>query len=186
MPAKDLRAFIRSLSIFRRLEAGVQRRKRSEAAQIAAQNGTQSDLCRMLTILMCSILVTAQLMPSVSYAHLPNDKGKEQNADGMICVDCRHFHHPSDSRLIIARIISNGGTQPSIPTLLGFCIQFQFARCMSNRYRSEQFPRCVSCTRRWAGDTCRFQGIRFFLKDPQQEHRWDQFSWRRRNLMHRV
>jgi len=36
---------------------------------------------------------------------------------------------------------------------------------MSNRYKNEQFPRCVSCTRRWAGDTCRFQGIRFFLKD---------------------
>ncbi|KIP09215.1 hypothetical protein PHLGIDRAFT_343879 [Phlebiopsis gigantea 11061_1 CR5-6] len=43
--------------------------------------------------------------------------------------------------------------------------ELQFARCMSNRYRSEEFPRCVSCTRRWAGDTCRFQGIRFFLKD---------------------
>jgi len=36
---------------------------------------------------------------------------------------------------------------------------------MSNRYRNETFPRCVSCTRRWAGDTCRFQGIRFFLRD---------------------
>lgn len=46
--------------------------------------------------------------------------------------------------------------------------ELQFARCMSNRYRSEQFPRCVSCTRRWAGDTCRFQGIRFFLKDHQR------------------
>jgi len=46
--------------------------------------------------------------------------------------------------------------------------ELQFARCMSNRYRSEQFPRCVSCTRRWAGDTCRFQGIRFFLKDSQR------------------
>lgn len=46
--------------------------------------------------------------------------------------------------------------------------ELQFARCMSNRYRSEQFPRCVSCTRRWAGDTCRFQGIRFFLKDNQR------------------
>ncbi len=39
---------------------------------------------------------------------------------------------------------------------------------MSNRYRSEEFPRCVSCTRRWAGDTCRFQGIRFFLKDDKR------------------
>jgi lysine-specific demethylase 3 len=46
--------------------------------------------------------------------------------------------------------------------------ELQFARCMSNRYKAESFPRCVSCTRRWAGDTCRFQGIRFFLKDEKQ------------------
>lgn len=47
--------------------------------------------------------------------------------------------------------------------------ELQFARCMSNRYRSEEFPRCVSCTRRWAGDTCRFQGIRFFLKNQSRD-----------------
>ena len=39
---------------------------------------------------------------------------------------------------------------------------------MSNRYKAESFPRCVSCTPHWAGDTCRFQGIRFFLKDEKQ------------------
>ncbi|KAF8509415.1 Clavaminate synthase-like protein [Hysterangium stoloniferum] len=39
---------------------------------------------------------------------------------------------------------------------------------MSSRYKPDPFPRCVSCTRRWAGDTCRFQGIRFFLKDAEQ------------------
>ena len=44
----------------------------------------------------------------------------------------------------------------------------QFARCMSNRYKEHNFPRCVACTRRWAGDTCRFQGIRFFLKDFEE------------------
>lgn len=37
----------------------------------------------------------------------------------------------------------------------------QTARCMSSRYKQDPFPRCVSCTRRWAGDTCRFQGIRY-------------------------
>jgi hypothetical protein len=47
--------------------------------------------------------------------------------------------------------------------------ELQFARCMSGRYRTEQFPRCVSCTRRWAGDTCRFQNIRFFLKDKKHD-----------------
>ncbi|KAH9483086.1 Lysine-specific demethylase 3A [Psilocybe cubensis] len=47
--------------------------------------------------------------------------------------------------------------------------ELQFARCMSNRYKKEDFPRCVSCTRRWAGDTCRFQGIRYFLRDSQRK-----------------
>ncbi|KAF8803952.1 Clavaminate synthase-like protein [Phlegmacium glaucopus] len=42
--------------------------------------------------------------------------------------------------------------------------ELQYARCMSNRYRGELFSRCVSCTRRWAGDTCRFQGIRYLLR----------------------
>ncbi|PFH50586.1 hypothetical protein AMATHDRAFT_176944 [Amanita thiersii Skay4041] len=46
--------------------------------------------------------------------------------------------------------------------------EMQFARCMSNRYKEHEFPRCVACTRRWAGDTCRFQGIRFFLKDFEE------------------
>ncbi|KAF9526318.1 hypothetical protein CPB83DRAFT_795109 [Crepidotus variabilis] len=46
--------------------------------------------------------------------------------------------------------------------------ELQFARCMSNRYRNEEFTRCVSCTRRWAGDTCRFQGIRYFMRDSER------------------
>ncbi|KAF8516634.1 hypothetical protein JB92DRAFT_3309464 [Gautieria morchelliformis] len=46
--------------------------------------------------------------------------------------------------------------------------ELQFARCMSTRYKPDPFPRCVSCTRRWAGDTCRFQGIRFFLRDAER------------------
>jgi lysine-specific demethylase 3 len=67
------------------------------------------------------------------------------------------------------RIVSEGGDQlPGSEASGPLRPELQFARCMSNRYRSEQFPRCVSCTRRWAGDTCRFQGIRFFLKDAQQ------------------
>ena len=47
--------------------------------------------------------------------------------------------------------------------------ELQHARCMSNRYRPEEFPRCVSCTRRWAGDTCRFQGIRYFMRDANKK-----------------
>lgn len=61
------------------------------------------------------------------------------------------------------RIVQDASTHPEASGPLH--PELQFARCMSNRYKNEQFPRCVSCTRRWAGDTCRFQGIRFFLKD---------------------
>ena len=60
--------------------------------------------------------------------------------------------------------VGSGGTDGTGP----LHPELQFARCMSNRYKTESFPRCVSCTRRWAGDTCRFQGIRFFLKDEKQ------------------
>jgi lysine-specific demethylase 3 len=58
---------------------------------------------------------------------------------------------------------SSGGTDGNGP----FHPELQFARCTSNQYKAESFPQCASCTRRWAGDTCRFQGIRFFLKDGQ-------------------
>lgn len=47
--------------------------------------------------------------------------------------------------------------------------ELQYARCMSNRYKSDEFPRCVSCTRRWAGDTCRFQGIRFLVRNEKRD-----------------
>ncbi|CAK5275825.1 unnamed protein product [Mycena citricolor] len=39
----------------------------------------------------------------------------------------------------------------------------QTSRCMSNRFKSKGFPHCVSCTRRWVGDTCRFQNLRSFF-----------------------
>ncbi|KAG2148007.1 hypothetical protein DEU56DRAFT_783508 [Suillus clintonianus] len=108
---------------------GYNAKKRSEAAQIAAQN--------------------AQLMPTVSYASPPTDKGKEKTAEAPMRIVTGDHGQNTDAAAQL---------HPEL----------QFARCMSNRYRSEQFPRCVSCTRRWAGDTCRFQGIRFFLKDNQR------------------
>jgi lysine-specific demethylase 3 len=112
-------------------------------------------------------VVTAQLMPTVSYTQMPNEKGKDQNADGTY-KSWVFFVFLSDCRLI-ARIVSKDNPPPPGTDASGpLQPELQFARCMSNRYRSEQFPRCVSCTRRWAGDTCRFQGIRFFLKDPQR------------------
>ncbi|KAI0091874.1 hypothetical protein BDY19DRAFT_927217 [Irpex rosettiformis] len=65
---------------------------------------------------------------------------------------------PSELNMVVSQDGQIGSLQPEL----------QFARCMSNRYRNEEFPRCVSCTRRWAGDTCRFQGIRYFLKNADR------------------
>ncbi|KAH9938513.1 uncharacterized protein B0H18DRAFT_967503 [Fomitopsis serialis] len=113
---------------------GYSAKKRSEAAQIAAQN--------------------AQLMPTVSYAHVSNEKGKEKAASNTVQGPMRIVGQDDTSQLE-----TSGPLHPEL----------QFARCMSNRYRSEEFPRCVSCTRRWAGDTCRFQGIRFFLKNDKKQ-----------------
>ncbi|KAL0569857.1 hypothetical protein V5O48_012109 [Marasmius crinis-equi] len=48
-------------------------------------------------------------------------------------------------------------------------VEVQSARCMSSKYKKDPYPRCVSCTRRWAGDTCRFQGVRLFMKDVNGE-----------------
>ncbi|KAG6810357.1 hypothetical protein H0H92_012193 [Tricholoma furcatifolium] len=47
--------------------------------------------------------------------------------------------------------------------------EIQSTRCMSSKYKNDPFPRCVACTRRWAGDTCRFQGIRYFLRDSESQ-----------------
>ena len=83
----------------------------------------------------------------------------------------------SDLTVIISNLVHPGATRPGTENSPGsggteetgpLHPELQFARCMSNRYKTESFPRCVSCTRRWAGDTCRFQGIRFFLKDEKQ------------------
>lgn len=106
-------------------------------------------------------------MPSVSYTQVPNGKGKEK------ATDDGKLRHLSVTPYSLAfglsarmQIVSADGTQNGNSEALH--PELQFARCMSNRYKNDQFPRCVSCTRRWAGDTCRFQGIRFFLKDMQR------------------
>lgn len=43
--------------------------------------------------------------------------------------------------------------------------ELQSARCMAKKYASDSFPQCVSCVRRQAGDTCRFQNLRYFLRE---------------------
>jgi lysine-specific demethylase 3 len=48
-------------------------------------------------------------------------------------------------------------------------LDFQTSRCQSTRYHTESFPRCTACIRRQAGDGCRFQDIRAFLRDYKGE-----------------
>lgn len=88
----------------------------------------------------------AQYTPLVSYT---NGKGKERDHD-----------------VVPMQTIAPDGTSDSSTKLQP---ELQVSRCMSNRYKTDDFPRCVACTRRWAGDTCRFQGIRFFLKNEQRQ-----------------
>ncbi|KAF5372048.1 hypothetical protein D9615_008080 [Tricholomella constricta] len=107
---------------------GYRAKKRSEAAQIAAQN--------------------AKTMPQVSYTTKPGEKGKQKATDG-----------------VSMQIVPSGpGDEATV-----LQAELQTTRCMSTKYKSDTFPRCVACTRRWAGDTCRFQGIRYFLRNPQME-----------------
>ncbi|KAF5357688.1 hypothetical protein D9758_007482 [Tetrapyrgos nigripes] len=86
----------------------------------------------------------ATFMPTLPYAQLPSGKGKEKAAERMHIVS-------TNSGVPVAKLTP----------------ELQVGRCMAARYKAEEFPRCVSCTRRWAGDTCRFQGIRFFLRDAE-------------------
>ncbi|OSC98672.1 Clavaminate synthase-like protein [Trametes coccinea BRFM310] len=118
---------------------GYNAKKRTEAAQISAQNVPEERSAQLTTL-----------------SHVPPHKGKEKASSSSA---------PAYGPMrVVGEDGSNGGEAagPLQPEL-------QFARCMSNRYRSEEFPRCVSCTRRWAGDTCRFQGIRFFLKNQNRD-----------------
>ncbi|KAI0332443.1 hypothetical protein GY45DRAFT_1369153 [Cubamyces sp. BRFM 1775] len=96
---------------------------------------------------------SAQLIP---HPHVPSHKGKEKASSSNATAYGPMKVVGEDG---VSGTDAGGPLQPEL----------QFARCMSNRYRSEEFPRCVSCTRRWAGDTCRFQGIRFFLKNQNRD-----------------
>ncbi|KAI0824650.1 Clavaminate synthase-like protein [Trametes gibbosa] len=99
--------------------------------------------------------LTAQNAQLIATSHVSSNKGKEKASTS---------NAPAHGAI---RVVKEDGTNAEAAGPLH--PELQFARCMSNRYRSEEFPRCVSCTRRWAGDTCRFQGIRFFLKDDNRD-----------------
>jgi [histone H3]-dimethyl-L-lysine9 demethylase len=73
---------------------------------------------------------------------------------------------PSSNDLALSSA-SNSSTDPNnTRTHVALIPELQYARCMSNRYKGEQFSRCVSCTRRWA---CRFQGICYLLRGPDKK-----------------
>lgn len=89
---------------------------------------------------------------------------------GQITAPAQGMCHPSASfQFSYLRIGTNEPQIPRQDSGATYIPELQYARCMSNRYRTEEFPRCVSCTRRWAGDTCRFQGIRYFMRDADKK-----------------
>ena len=82
---------------------------------------------------------------------------------GIESRDDQEHPPPTVSFDLLGTLTSQSGNNGSSNIIL--TPELQFARCMSNRYRSEAFSRCISCTRRWAGDTCRFQNVRILLRD---------------------
>ncbi|KAA1472527.1 Clavaminate synthase-like protein [Dentipellis sp. KUC8613] len=49
-------------------------------------------------------------------------------------------------------------------------MEIQTSRCSSTKYEGSEYrdiPRCISCIRRQAGDTCRFMGIRCLVRNAQ-------------------
>ncbi|KAJ6516366.1 Clavaminate synthase-like protein [Mycena sanguinolenta] len=63
----------------------------------------------------------------------------------------------------------DGGAHRVIPVKISNATNLfredQTSRCMSKGYKTDESPKCVSCIRRWAGDTCRFQNLRSFFRD---------------------
>ncbi|KNZ76817.1 Lysine-specific demethylase 3A [Termitomyces sp. J132] len=92
--------------------------------------------------------IAAQSAKPVTQIPFTSEKGKEK-ADGAISM----------------RIVPLGPNDPG----QALHAEPQSTRCMSTKYKNDPFPRCVACTRRWAGDTCRFQGIRYFLRDATMQ-----------------
>ncbi|EIN10255.1 hypothetical protein PUNSTDRAFT_142322 [Punctularia strigosozonata HHB-11173 SS5] len=122
--------------------------KKREAAQVAAQN--------------------AKMMPTAAFPAGSGGENGSSGPDAAAAPSSSAASKSGSSTSAIAKSSSSSSPSSDLPSPGQLHPELQFARCMSNRYRPESFPRCVSCTRRWAGDTCRFQGIRFFLKDESR------------------
>ncbi|KAJ7590734.1 Clavaminate synthase-like protein [Mycena floridula] len=124
---------------------GYSTKKRNEIAQFAAESAQ-----------MAQTLVT---VPTTG-----TSKGKDRAPNGhrvtLNTLSVSHILRLEPLPIIVAD--KQGNSSKLQPEL-------QSARCMSSKYKYDNFPRCVACTRRWAGDTCRFQGVRFFLKDEDRQ-----------------
>ncbi|KAF7301249.1 Clavaminate synthase-like protein [Mycena indigotica] len=76
---------------------------------------------------------------------------------------------PRNMYRMVARAKSGHSEAPfdiiEVPTTSNLRREMQTSRCMSTRFKNKDIPRCISCTRRWAGDTCRFQHVRSIFWD---------------------
>ena len=144
---------------------GYNANKRSQAAQIAAQNGMQFvGLLRIVLFTLCAQRNFKHIRLEVRTPTMAGHQLQIVGAQADPVMVISNLDHAGAARSGTENSAGSGGNEGTGP----LHPELQFARCMSNRYKTESFPRCVSCTRRWAGDTCRFQGIRFFLKDEKQ------------------
>jgi len=90
----------------------------------------------------------------------------QKSQRGQITTSARGMCHLQFSYLRI------GTNEPQIPRQdsgATYIPELQYGRCLSNRYPTEEFPRCVSCMCCWARDTCRFQGIHHFMSDVDKK-----------------
>lgn len=92
----------------------------------------------------------------------PNVLYRLQSTSDGVCM------FPNQDSVILAQLLqaTYNATLVDIPAESNVTIELQTSRCMSSRYKREQsLPRCVACTRRWAGDTCRFQSLRSLTRN---------------------
>ncbi|KAJ4472037.1 hypothetical protein J3R30DRAFT_1021976 [Lentinula aciculospora] len=139
---------------------GFTKKKRSETAALQAQNGRLSSIrqCHSYSFVHSSSRPKRDL-----HIWEKSRNNTREYVDFTIDLSLSlHFLSLDRMRMLQAEDSSAFGAATLIPEL-------QTARCMSSKYKPEDFPRCVSCTRRWAGDTCRFQGIRIFMKNEKKE-----------------
>ena len=83
-------------------------------------------------------------------------------------------HAPSS--LGVVNVVADGGaaTPGGAAPLL---VELQVNNCNSVRYRSEEMPRCTACIKKISGESCRFQRLRYLLRETTGRRKVVGFSF---------